>query len=217
MPDDKSKRGSPDSQRQATPPRPSRRTARKPGDEKKVSNTAPAVMKAPDAVDLLVDDHLAVDACFKRYKQLVKAGAPAAERQALANAICDRLTVHTTIEDEIFYPAAREAGVEAAQLDEADVEHASAKDLIEQIRASSPDEGHYDAKVTVLGEYIQHHVVEEHTEMFPDCRRAAEMDLELLRAALESRKVELEAAPPRAGLLAQFKGAVLGEGPRAYD
>ena len=81
------------------------------------------------------------------------------------------LKAHTTIEEEIFYPAARRAGIDADLLDEADIEHASAKELIAQIEAGDPDDDHYDAKVKVLGEYITHHVVEEHTEMFPKCRR----------------------------------------------
>ena len=100
------------------------------------------------------------------------------------------LKAHTTIEEEIFYPAARAAGVDENLLDEADVEHASAKDLIAQIEAAGADGDHYDAKVKVLGEYITHHVVEEHTEMFPKCRRAG-MDLVTLRGEMESRKMAL--------------------------
>ena len=86
--------------------------------------------------------------------------------------ICVTLTVHATIEEELFYPAAREAEVETDLLDEAEVEHASAKDLIAQIEGMGPDDELYDAKVTVLGEYIDHHVKEEEGEMFPKCRKA---------------------------------------------
>ena len=100
------------------------------------------------------------------------------------------LKAHTTIEEEIFYPAARRAGVDADLLDEADIEHASAKDLMAQIEGGDPDDDHYDAKVTVLGEYINHHVVEEHTEMFTKCRRAG-MDLVALRGEMEARKMAL--------------------------
>ena len=98
------------------------------------------------------------------------------------------LKAHTTIEEEIFYPAARRAGLDADLLDEADIEHASAKELIAQIEGGDPGADHYDARVTVLGEYIVHHVVEEHTEMFPKCRRAG-MDLVALRGELEQRKM----------------------------
>ena len=171
-------------------PRPTPRATRAKGAEKNVANTAPAVKRTPDAVDLLVDDHLATYACFKKYKKLMDADAPAADRQALANTVCRMLTAHTVIEEEFFYPAARAAGMEADLMDEADVEHASAKELIAQIEAGSPDTDHYDAKVTVLGEYIAHHVIEEHTEMFTKCRRAG-MELVELRARMAARKVQL--------------------------
>ena len=116
----------------------------------------------------------------------------ASEREALATEICRWLTVHATIEEELFYPAAREAEVDADLLDEAEVEHASAKELIAQIEAMSPDDDLYDAKVTVLGEYIDHHVKEEEGELFPKCRKS-DMDLEGLGEALAARKQELTA------------------------
>ena len=86
--------------------------------------------------------------------------------------ICAELTAHATAEEEIFYPAARAAIDKVELIDEADIEHASAKDLIAQIEGSSPSDGHYDAKVKVLGEYIDHHVQEEEGEIFPKVRRA---------------------------------------------
>ena len=169
-----------------------RGTPNPPKEEKTVENTAPRTMREADAVDLLTDDHLRVSALFKQYEKLAKKEAPGEERQSLAQAICAMLKAHTTIEEEIFYPAARAAGVDEDLLDEADIEHASAKDLIAQIEAASADDDHYDAKVKVLGEYITHHVVEEHTEMFPKCRRAG-MELVTLRGELESRKMALRA------------------------
>jgi len=167
-----------------------RATPNPPKEEKTVENTAPRTMREADAVDLLTDDHLRVSALFKQFDKLAKKEAPGEQRQALAQAICGMLKAHTTIEEEIFYPAARAAGLDADLLDEADIEHASAKDLIAQIESASPDDDHYDAKVKLLGEYITHHVVEEHTEMFPKCRRAG-MNLVTLRADLESRKMAL--------------------------
>jgi hemerythrin superfamily protein len=175
---------------QGRSPRPTARAQRAKGAEKNVANTAPAVKRTPDAVDLLADDHLAVDALFKKYRKLMSAEAPAAERQALANTICRMLTAHARLEEEIFYPAARAAGVESDLMDEADIEHASAKALIGQIEIGTPDADQYDAKVSVLGEYIEHHVVEEHSEMFTKCRRA-NMDLVGLRTQMEARKEEL--------------------------
>ena len=188
-----------------------RGTPNPPKAEKTTENTAPRTMKEADAVDLLTDDHLRVSALFKQYEKLAKKDAPGDQRRSLAQAICAMLKAHTTIEEEIFYPAARAAGVEADLLDEADIEHASAKDLIAQIEAANADADHYDAKVKVLGEYITHHVVEEHTEMFPKCRRAG-MDLVTLRGEMESRKMALlpdadapDTAPgPAAGILARI-------------
>jgi len=184
------------SARRKAPPKPTARTTpHPPTAEKTTENTAPRTMKTPDAVDLLTDDHLQVSALFKQYEKLVRKKARADQREALAATICRMLETHTTIEEEIFYPAARKARIDAALLDEADVEHASAKDLIAQIEAASPADDHYDAKVKVLGEYITHHVVEEHTEMFPKCRRSG-MDGVALRSRMASRKAELESGLP---------------------
>lgn len=199
-------------------PAPSKRSSgSKPGVQAKPSNTAPPKMKTPDAVDLLVDDHMAVDAIFKKYDKLMEANAPAAQRQTLASEVCRMLKVHTQIEEEIFYPTVRSAGVEGDLLDEAEVEHASAKDLIKQIESMNPGDDLFDAKVKVLGEYIAHHVVEEHKEMFPKCRRL-KMDLMRLREQLETRKQELEAkmpsepAPDReGGLLRKLREVVTTE------
>ncbi len=147
--------------------------------------------KSPDAIALLKADHAEVKKCFQAYEKLATAEADGDERQAMAEKICSLLTVHATIEEEIFYPAAREAlGEDANLVDEADVEHAGAKDLIAQIEAMSPDDDHFDAKLKVLGEYIDHHVKEEQDEMFPKCREA-DMDLKGLGVELAARKEEL--------------------------
>ncbi|MGZ9005836.1 MAG: hemerythrin domain-containing protein [Burkholderiales bacterium] len=152
--------------------------------------TAPAKASERDAVDVLKADHKEVKALFEQYKTLVEGDEIGEERQAVAQQICLLLTVHATTEEEIFYPAARAAIDEADLLDEAEVEHASAKDLIAQIEAMNPDDALYDAKVIVLGEYIDHHVKEEETEMFPKCRKS-DMDLIALGEAIEARKAEL--------------------------
>jgi hypothetical protein len=175
-----------------------RETPHPPKAEKTVENTAPKTMREPDAVDLLTDDHLAVTALFRRYERLARRDAAAEERRTLARQICGTLKVHTQIEEELFYPAARAAGIDTDKLDEAKVEHATAKDLIAQIEGGNPDDDLYDAKMTVLREYIQHHVVEEHTEMFPSCRRS-KMDLVALRGELEARKAALAPADPASG------------------
>jgi len=152
--------------------------------------SASARGRANDATALLAKDHKDVKALFRRYEKLAKAEADAGEREELAAQICEMLTVHTTLEEEIFYPAVRAAEVDADLLDEAEVEHASAKDLISQIRSMSPDDDLYDAKVTVLGEYVNHHVEEEEGQMFPKARRA-KVDLEGLGEQIKARKEAL--------------------------
>ena len=149
---------------------------------------------AADAIELLTGDHKAVKALFKQYDKLVDSDGAADERQALAAQICQELTVHATIEEELFYPAAREVlGEDEELVDEADIEHATAKELIAQIEGSSPDDDHFDARVKVLGEYIDHHVREEEGQLFPKVKKA-KLDTETLGLALASRKEELAAA-----------------------
>ena len=146
---------------------------------------------APNAIDLLVSDHREVKALFKEYDKLVEAQAESGEKQAMALQICTMLTAHATAEEELFYPAAREVLDDDENLvDEADVEHACAKELIAQIEAGSPDDALYDAKVKVLGEYIDHHVKEEEGEMFPKVSKS-ELDLDALGADIAARKAEL--------------------------
>ena len=145
-----------------------------------------------DAIKLLTEDHKEVKKLFKQYEKLVKDEANDEEKQQLAAEICLQLTVHATIEEELFYPAAREVLEDDADLvDEADVEHASAKELIAQIEGASPaDDAHYDARVKVLGEYINHHVKEEEDEMFPKVKKG-DLDLKALGEELAERKEAL--------------------------
>lgn len=146
---------------------------------------------APDAIELLTIDHREVKALFKEYDKLVKAQADAGEKQVVAAQICVMLTAHATAEEELFYPRAREVlGEDQVLIDEADVEHSSAKELIAQIEAGSPDDPLYDAKVKVLGEYIDHHVKEEEGEMFPKIRKS-DLDLDAIGEEISVRKAEL--------------------------
>jgi len=146
----------------------------------------------PDAIALLKADHAAVKKMFKEYKKLCEGDARTVEKSELASQICMELTVHATLEEEIFYPALRAALEEQDLLDEAEVEHASAKDLIAQIEQMEPGAELYDAKVTVLGEYINHHVEEEEGEMFKQARKA-EVDLRALGDEMATRQQELKA------------------------
>jgi len=155
------------------------------------SSSTRTTTRTPDALKLLMADHREVKALFKEYEKLVKAQAEDERKQALAEQICEMLTVHTTVEEELLYPAAREVLEESDLVDEAAVEHASAKDLISQIRSMAPADELYDAKVTVLGEYVEHHVKEEEKEMFPKLRKT-ELDLKELGVSLQTRKSELQ-------------------------
>jgi hemerythrin superfamily protein len=150
--------------------------------------------KPIDAITLLKTDHEEVKAMFKQYEEL--GDRAFASKQKLAEKICLELTKHAIAEEEIFYPAVR-ADVDDAEdlVDEATVEHASAKDLIAQIHGMDPHDDLYDAKVKVLGEYIDHHVEEEETEMFPKARKA-KIDLLDLGAQIQARKDEIEEIPP---------------------
>jgi hemerythrin superfamily protein len=145
---------------------------------------------AANAIALLTADHKEVKQLFNEYDKLVEADAGDDDKQQLAQQICTMLTAHATAEEEIFYPAARSVLDEQDLLDEATVEHASAKDLIAQLEESSPGDDLYDAKVKVLGEYIEHHVKEEEGELFPKLKKS-ELDLEELGAQIEARKEEL--------------------------
>jgi len=144
-----------------------------------------------DAIDLLTKDHKEVKTLFKQYDALAKADGDSNEKQSIAQQICRMLTVHATVEEELFYPAAREVlGDDADLIDEADVEHSTAKDLIAQIEDASPDEELYDAKVKVLSEYIDHHVKEEEGQIFPKVKKS-KLDTRALGADMTARKDEL--------------------------
>jgi hypothetical protein len=154
---------------------------------KQASSRKRSASSAPrDALALLRADHQLVQELFDRYGK-----SRSEDRKAgLAEQICTELTVHAQIEEEIFYPAIRDAIREKELVDEATVEHQSAKDLIAQIEGGQPGQELYDAKVKVLGEYIKHHVKEEQNEMFPQVRRT-KLDLRELGERLQARKQEL--------------------------
>ncbi|MBZ2208353.1 hemerythrin domain-containing protein [Massilia soli] len=141
-----------------------------------------------DAIALLTEDHAKVKAMFEQYEGL--GDRAYATKQKLAIQICTELTKHATAEEEIFYPAVRAATKEDDLLDEATVEHASAKDLIEQIMSMDSEDELFDAKVKVLGEQIEHHVEEEEGEMFPKARKAG-LDLVALGEEIQARKDEI--------------------------
>lgn len=149
----------------------------------------------PLAISLLKQDHREVEEWFDKYEQLESDK----DRLALFNKIALALKVHTRIEEEIFYPAER-GEVEDDLLDEAYVEHDSAKKMIAEIEAMKPSDEFYDAKVKVLGEYIKHHVKEEEQPggLFSQAKKGDE-DLEQMGEQLKARKEELMAELGRPG------------------
>jgi hemerythrin superfamily protein len=146
--------------------------------------------KHADAIALLKADHRQVEAWFSQFS---KSKQPR-KKQQLATQICDALTVHTAIEEEIFYPAFIEATGDRDIHHEAVIEHAAAKKLIAEIQSMSPDDDYYDAKVTVLSEMIKHHVKEEEQPggMFSEAKKS-DMDLQTLGQQLRVRKQQLQA------------------------
>jgi hemerythrin superfamily protein len=177
---------------------------------KKSANRARA-KRASDAITLLKDDHRQVEGWFEQFEKTRSAD----RKQELAQNICKALTVHTAIEEEIFYPAFLEATEEKDLHHEAEVEHDGAKKLIAEIEASGPGDDYYDARVTVLSEMIKHHVKEEEKSdgMFAKARKSG-MDLEALGEQLKTRKDELMSATgsmPKGGLLASLRGGTAKE------
>jgi hypothetical protein len=148
-----------------------------------------------DALQLLMAEHREVKAMFEQYEKLAEAGGRGDERMLLASQICVALSVHTQVEEEILYPAARTVLTHDEDIvDEAYVEHASAKSLVAQIKTMTSDQPLFDAKVHVLGEYIAHHVKEEETEFFPKLRKTS-LDLDALGDRIAERKKQLMAMP----------------------
>ncbi|PTR16213.1 hemerythrin HHE cation binding domain-containing protein [Nitrosospira sp. Nsp2] len=142
-----------------------------------------------DAIKLLTADHAKVKKMFKEFEKLSKKNEEAGKEE-LAAQICKELTIHAQLEEEIFYPAAREAIDDDDLMNEAMVEHNSAKDLIAQIQSMGASDPMFDATVKVLGEYVNHHVEEEQNEIFPKVEKA-KVDLEEIGAEMAQRKEEL--------------------------
>jgi hemerythrin superfamily protein len=151
--------------------------------------------KTLTAIDLLKDDHEKVKKAFKEFEKMDRSDSETCRQ--VVQSVCNDLRVHTTLEEEIFYPAVREAIEDEDLMNEAIVEHDTAKTLIEQLENMEPDDPNYYATFTVLGEYVLHHVKEEEGEMFPQAKKAKELDLEALGEQMRTRKEELMAEVER--------------------
>jgi hypothetical protein len=167
-----------------------------------------------DAIALLKADHRKVDELFEKFES----ARGADRKQKLVEQICTELTVHTMIEEEIFYPACSGAVEDEDLVQESYVEHDGAKVLIAELMAGEPDDQFYDAKVTVLSEMIKHHVKEEEKRaegLFAEAK-AAGLDMDALGEQLQERKKELLAEIKESGIPApqtrSFKGGKLEQG-----
>jgi hemerythrin superfamily protein len=153
------------------------------------ANTKAASDAPRDAIALLKQDHRTVEQLFEEFEE-----ADDDQLQGIATRVCQLLTVHAQIEEELFYPPAKEAlgddEEDVELVNEANVEHQSAKELIGKIEAMTSEDENFKATVKVLSEYIKHHVKEEEKELFPKVKET-ELDLKDIGAQLFDRKMSL--------------------------
>jgi len=140
-----------------------------------------------NAITLLEEDHKVVNALFKQYE---KATSNSDKKEVVAK-ICSELSIHAKVEEEIFYPKVKAALKDSELIPEATVEHASLKSLIEQVEDKEPDGEIFDAKITVLSEYVKHHVKEEEGEMFPKAEKT-KLDMYEIGVQILKRKEQLK-------------------------
>ena len=150
-----------------------------------------AARAQPLAIELLMSDHRKVEDLFEQYDQ--EKESDDGTRREIAQKICAELTIHAQVEEELFYPWLREnlEDDEMEMVEEAQVEHQTAKDLIAQIESATDIDEVFNAKVKVLSEYIKHHVQEEENEIFPEVRDEQE-ELDELGQEIAARKGELK-------------------------
>ncbi len=159
-----------------------------------------------DALQMLAEDHRKVEELFEKYENARSASV----QRKIVQQICEELTIHTMIEEQVFYPAVRDA-VEGDMLDEAQVEHDSAKALILSLMQAEPGEEYYEAKVSVLKEQVEHHVYEEERQrgsMFAQVRKA-DVDLAAIGQEMAALKKQLQ-EQAKAGGLPQPEKVALG-------
>jgi len=158
-----------------------------------VRRTSAARSRSKDAIALLQEDHKRVQKMFKQFEKMDHQ-EDTEEMRTLVDTVCQELEMHTTLEEELFYPAMREAiGEEQMELmEEAEIEHDTAKQLIEALRSLEPGDAKYAATFTVLGEYVKHHIEEEESEMFKQAKKA-KLDVEALGEEMKNRRSSMMA------------------------
>jgi hemerythrin superfamily protein len=164
-------------------------TSSRAGRTTRARSTSRSKAKEQTAIELLSKDHDEVEKLFKQFQKMSRDGG---RKMEIVQQICMALTVHAEIEEEIFYPAVREALGEKGEslMDEAAVEHEGIKTLVQQIESARGNDEMLAARMTVLCEYVMHHVKEEEGKIFPKAKRAR-LDMEELGAELLERKMEL--------------------------
>jgi hemerythrin superfamily protein len=180
----------------------------------RTATRAASPAKRQTALEVLKAEHAEVKKLFTQFDKMKK-NKDKTGMQRIAQAVCKALTIHARIEEEIFYPALREAASADAALDEADVEHTHLKELVAQIETSQPGDALFEARFEVLSEYVEHHVQEEESTIFSKAR-TADFDLKALGEQLLARKEELGGRdqPIDVAVLAQQKQAPKRNGQR---
>jgi hemerythrin superfamily protein len=153
------------------------------------SPKTPSPTAPQEATAMLRADHKRVADLFADYEKT----SSTAKKKDIVSTICTELSVHAQVEEEIFYPAVKQALKDRELVPEATIEHATLKDLIAQVEGIEPDGEMFDARIKVLSEYVKHHVKEEHTEMFPKAKKT-QLDMRALGAQMAARKGELLAS-----------------------
>lgn len=144
-----------------------------------------------DAIDILTEDHKHVMKMFADFEKLKQDEDNDEDaKQTLIERACTELTIHSQVEEEFFYPALRDALDDTDLVDEAEVEHGIANQLITELESMQPGDEFYEAKFTVLGEYVRHHIEEEQEKIFPKAKKA-KLALESLGEDIRQRKEEL--------------------------
>lgn len=149
-----------------------------------------ATTRKTDAIAILKADHQRVSTLFEQYEK----SRSATKKQTIVSTICRELSIHATVEEEIFYPAVKAALKDKELVPEATVEHATIKEFIAKVDGKLPDGEMFDAHIQVMGEYVKHHVKEEQNEMFPKARKT-KLDMAELGQRILDRKQELMSEP----------------------
>lgn len=143
-----------------------------------------------DAIELLTQDHNRVKDLFEKFEMLQTEEGAESDKLDLAQQICTELTIHTKLEEEIFYPVAIEEIGQLDIMDEAAVEHAAAREMVEQLAAMAPEDECFDTKVKVLQDMVEQHIAEQEGKMFPRLQKNR-MDLAALGERMSRRRREL--------------------------